>query len=304
MSVTAFAATYGVLIRDPIPDNRVHRVRTEDHPRKRNGAYRFDGVMGAVRNWATMAEWALYRPDKAASLPPPDAKRIAELRRKAEADEAKRHRRAAAAAADMLKRATIIKPRKATKWADGVYTHPYLERKGFGDAECLVLGQDVAVERDDKESMTFKAGCLLIPMRDCVTQQLVGMQAIDKDGTKLFIPGSRAKGAVFCIGRAPEIWLCEGVATAYSVLAGLRVLYREACVMACFSAGNVIEVASRFKEARVFVAADNDASGAGAKAAQATAKPWVMPDEVGTDFNDLMAARGVQAVRDVLRRIL
>jgi len=282
----AFASQYGLRIKHLIPDGRWKRVATEDHPRKKNGAYVLLGDRGAVRNWATMQDYALYRGDKT-DAPPVDREYVRKLMAKAIADERKRHQDAERAAADMLKRAKLIRPKPATKWVDGVYTHKYLEDKGFKDAECLVL--------DDK---------LLIPMRDCLTQKLVGMQTIAADGTKLFIPGTRAKGAVFRLGRASELWLCEGVATAYSVQAGLKALYREASVLVCFSAGNLVTVAGMLADQRVFVAADNDASLAGQNAAQATAKPWVMPDEVGTDFNDLHAAGGVKAVRDVLRRIV
>lgn len=312
MSFTAFAMQYGVLIRDPIPDNRVHRVKTEDHKSKRNGAYRWDGVMGAVRNWATMQDWALYRPDQSARLPVVDMQRVRRMQQEAHAAERKRHTQAERNAAMMVKNATLVKPRAATKWADGVYTHPYLDRKGFKDAHCLLLDRDYSIEREDKSPMVLKAGGLLIPMRDALTDRLLGVQTIYEDGTKLFLPGVRAKCAVFRLGRAEEIWLCEGVATAYSVEAALKAAYRLASVLVCFSASNIVAVAEALRErpGDRFVVADNDPPnpqnpvGAGRAAAEATGLPWVMPDEVGTDLNDLHLSSGLNAARDVLRRIL
>jgi putative DNA primase/helicase len=100
------------------------------------------------------------------------------------------------------------------------------------------------------------------------------VQRISADGTKLFLPGGKAKGSVFFIGPllAQERWLVEGYATGLSVRAALRELHREAQVVVCFSAGNLAHVGRLVKELRpkAFVFADNDKSGAGAKAA---AKP-------------------------------
>jgi len=307
---TSFAEQFGVLIRDPIPDDRVHRVKTTDHKTKRNGAYIFNGITGSVRNWATMQDWALFRPDKAQPLPRIDHARLRRLREQSEREEREAHAAAVKHASAMLAAAKMIRPRAATKWTDGVVSHPYLRRKGFESAECLVLESAYRIARPSRPDMVIEAGSMLVPMRDYGSDRLVGMQAIDAEGTKLFIPGSRAKGAVFKLGRAPELWLCEGLATAYSLQAALKILYREAEVLVCFSAGNVIEVARRIEGREAYVVADHDhpnpqaPQGAGRAAAEKTGLPWVQPDEEGTDVNDLHQAKGIKAVRDLLKRIL
>ena len=39
-------------------------VPTDDHPRKRNGRYRWLGDVGWVQNWATMQEPAMWRSEE------------------------------------------------------------------------------------------------------------------------------------------------------------------------------------------------------------------------------------------------
>jgi putative DNA primase/helicase len=88
------------------------------------------------------------------------------------------------------------------------------------------------------------------------------VQRISADGTKLFLPGGKAKGSVFFIGPlvAHERWLVEGYATGLSVRAALRELHRDAQVVVCFSAGNLAHVGRLVKELRpkAYVFADND----------------------------------------------
>jgi putative DNA primase/helicase len=52
------------------------------------------------------------------------------------------------------------------------------------------------------------------------------------------------------------------------------------------------------------VCADNDASGAGERAAKATGLPYTMPPDTGTDFNDMHQACGIYAVIAALRGAL
>jgi putative DNA primase/helicase len=96
-------------------------------------------------------------------------------------------------------------------------------------------------------------GELLIPMREFRHYaQINSVQRIAADGTKLFLPGGKAKGSVFFIGPllAQERWLVEGYATGLSVRAALRELHREAQVVVCFSAGNLAHVGRLVKELR------------------------------------------------------
>jgi putative DNA primase/helicase len=130
------------------------------------------------------------------------------------------------------------------------------------------------------------------------------VQRISADGTKLFLPGGKAKGSVFFIGPllANERWLVEGYATGLSVRAALRELHRDAQVVVCFSAGNLAHVGRLVKELRpkAYAFADNDASGAGAKAAAETGLSFVMTAELG-DANDYHQREGVRALAKLIR---
>ena len=275
MSFVAFARSYGLELDYAIPDGRWHRTPTADKRKsKKNGAYIFDGVRGVVKNFATMADYAAYR----------DGARIgtvnkAELRARrvmAEADKKARQSEARDIAADMLKRATLQE-------------HPYLIAKGFPEERGLVLD-----------------GELLIPMRAfSLYKQLNSLQRIAADGTKLFLPGGKAKGSVFIIGpfMTDERWLVEGYATGLSVMAGLRAMYRRAQTIVCFSSGNLAHVGRVVKALSVpaYVFADNDKSNAGREAAEETGLPWRMAPIEGYDANDYQREFGVHALAALLR---
>jgi putative DNA primase/helicase len=285
MSFVAHAQAHGLILHDVIADGRWHRVPTEDHPRKKNGAYLFDGRGGVVRNWATMENFATWRDDAVARV---GYAQWRSIRAQAHADEAERRARAQAKARDMVKSARLVVPQPSKRirggYSEGVAAHPYLIAKGLPEQSGLVVGD-----------------CLLIPMHDCVSGELLGAQTISANGTKLFLPGTRAKGAVHRLGRGSEVWLVEGYATGVSVQRALQRLYRPAEVVVCFSASNLTHVAGLLSGRR-FVVADNDASGTGQRAAEATGLPRCMPPQVG-DANDLHQAHGEDAVRDMLKGI-
>jgi putative DNA primase/helicase len=251
-----------------IADGRWHRVKTADKPRKKNGAYLFDGQRGVARNWATMTDYAVYKDETSSRISIADYR---EQIRRSNAERAMRHQAAAKLADRMLGNAVV-----------GL--HPYLDRKGFPKEVGFVLD-----------------GELLVPMRDIRNYRLLtGLQRIDADGRKMFLSGSRAQESIFKIGsgEARERWLCEGFATGLSLYAALRDLRRQAQVIVCFSAGNILAV-SKLVKRPAFVFADNDASGTGQKVAEDSGLPWVMPEEVG-DANDVHAAKGLRAVVQLL----
>ena len=263
---------YGLLIRELIADGRPHAVPTADHPRKKNGRYLLDSRSGWCQNWATMTEVAVWKPDGI-----PQLAKLRDYRPSGEAirEERARHAAAAAEALLLMERAEIG-------------PHPYLEAKGFPNEQGFVA--------DD---------LLVVPMRDFLTYKITSAQTIDPGGKKMFLAGGRAKGAVFRLGawkHATEIWFAEGLATAYSVRAALADLRRRSvCVVVCFSAGNLQHVASAI--GRGFVVADNDASGAGCKAAEATGLPWCMPPDVGLDLNYYHQKHGLRAAVKVLLEV-
>jgi putative DNA primase/helicase len=168
-------------------------------------------------------------------------------------------------------------------------THCYLERKGFPHRRELI---------DEKKN-------LVIPMRDAKDYaQILSAQLIAENGEKKFLPGGRAKGAVFRIGapHASRIVLCEGFATGLSIDAALKRLPGLHAVLVCFSAKNLELVAERFP--RAVVAADNDRSATGEEAAKTTGLKWTMPYEIGTDFNDLHRNMGLHVVVERMRELL
>jgi putative DNA primase/helicase len=269
MNFLDHAARYGLIIDRLISDGRWHRVPTEDKPRKRNGAYLFDGQRGVVKNWATMESFAKW-PEKGERAGTQTLAQRRILMEAAERREAQERAKAAQDAERMLSEATLQK-------------HSYLASKGFPEALGLV--------REDK---------LLIPMRDYKTRQVISLQMIGE--LKKFLPGGRAKGAVFVIGKGPVRWLVEGYATGLSVKAALEASWERAEVWVCFSASNLQYVAERIGgERRVF--ADNDAFQTGQRAAEATGLPWVMSPVEGEDANDLHQRAGIWEVVKVMRGI-
>jgi putative DNA primase/helicase len=114
------------------------------------------------------------------------------------------------------------------------------------------------------------------------------------------MPGMKAKGAVFRIGSGKEIVLCEGYATGLSIHAASKRMSMNIAVMCCFSASNITEVAKTHGK---YVLADNDQSQTGEKVAYATGLPWLMPEQVGMDWNDVHAKYGLMQVCKALMEV-
>lgn len=275
MSFESFARDHGLILDYAVADGRWHRCPTEDKPRKRNGAYLFEGERGVVKNFATMVDFAAYRDGNRPVFV--NKTQLRDQRRHSERELIARQSEAREKAKDMVKRAAFD-------------IHPYLATKGFPKERGLVL-----------------EGELLVPMREFSNYgQLNSLQRISADGTKMFLPGGKAKSSVLKIGPrfAVETWLSEGLATGLSVRLALRSLHRDAQVMCCFSAGNLAHVGrlARNWRSKVCVCADHDVSGAGQRAAEETGLPWIMPTEEG-DANDLMQSSGVWAVAKLIRTV-
>lgn len=276
MSFLRHAEAHGLLIRDLIADGRWHRVPTTDKPKKKNGAYLFDGQRGVVKNFATMLEYAAYKDGQ--NVGPIDKAALRMRIKLAEIDVRVRQEEARRSAEDMLKRAVVA-------------THPYLERKGFPQQTGFTLD-----------------GELLIPMRDFAFYKRVNsLQRIKSDGEKKFLPGGKAKGSVFFIGplTADERWLVEGYATGLSVHAATTYLHRRAQVIVCFSDSNLAHIGRLVQplRPRAYVFADNDESRAGERAAQASGLMWCMSPMVGEDANDYHQRAGLPALARLIREL-
>lgn len=165
--------------------------------------------------------------------------------------------------------------------------HWYLEKKGFPEHFGLI--------HEDN---------LLVPIRDVDDyKKIISVQLVLAGGEKRFLPGGRTRGGIHRLGspKAKRIALCEGYATGLSIEAALKRLTAAFAVIVCFSAKNLEYVAQRFPGA--FVCADNDESKTGEEAAKRTGLKWLMPPEVGSDFNDFHLRHGLHAVTEVLRSL-
>ena len=221
MTFEQFAMGHGLIIKSLIFDKWV-RVPTDDHPRKLNGAYIFDGQRGAIINFALHDKHIPYKSDEPYK-PDPNA---AAKRQQLERDRLKRQHQAKGKAAFILSNA-IQQP------------HPYLKRKGFDDNGWVWNG------------------LLVVPMR--VNSGLVGCQLIQEDGSKKFLAGQLTKGASLIIDNKGRDILCEGFATGLSVRRALKHLKVRYRIHICFSAGNMLEIAKTVTNPLVI--ADNDLMG-------------------------------------------
>lgn len=248
-----FARLHGLHIHSLVPGRWV-AVPTDDHPRKRNGRYKFLGNVGWVQNWATMPAPEMWRGESRVSME--------NIRRCVQHEDHEREAAAkrAASKAGWLMHQTVMAP------------HPYLARKGFPDEPGNVWND-----------------LLVIPMR--LGSALVGCQLIDHEGNKKFLYGQRTKGASFVMDARGTPIVCEGYATALSIRAAMKAMKVRYTVHVTFSAGN-LEGVARGIEGCVIVA-DNDPNGIGEKAARNAGKPYWISDTVGEDFNDYHQRNGL-----------
>lgn len=246
--------------------------------------------IGTLFHVAKQHGFTLPKPDQAA--PRPSAEALAQ--REQEAAQA-REREAQAKRA--RQEATALQARTEWEAAAQAGESDYLRRKGVG-----------------AHGVRFApGGAVLVPLRDA-KGLLWNLQRITPNGEKRFLPGGRKTGCFHMLGRVedapPVLLVAEGFATAASVF--------EACQLptACgLDAGNLLPTAralrQRYPDALIVVAGDDDATTAaktgrnpGREKAQAAAQevgglavfPTGLP-EGGTDYNDLHASQGLEAVR-------
>lgn len=230
----AFLDSLGIIPPRAIIPGKWVRAATVSHPAKRNASLRLEesGDYGFAMDWASMDRAEVWKRviDNA-----PDSKEREAVRRAASLEKMQKlHQQeiqgtmraiAAYAKAQPLMRAE----------------HPYLAKKRLGMEGARGL------KVDDE-------GWLVIPMwRD---GKIVSIQRVSPEGDKLFAAGAPTKGATFTIWRpnAPVTILCEGLATGLAIFAACTM----ASVEVCFSAANLVAVASRNQYGTVAVAGDND----------------------------------------------
>ena len=298
---------------DIIADGRLHRIKVNgdrnpntwyvlhpDHPAA--GAFG-DYKRDIKENWCAVGSESLTEEER--------AERDRKWKAQREARQALEAQHAAAA----VQRAQAILD-AAQPAAPAADDHPYLVNKGVRAHPGLKVGDW------PKGRRTFQ-NCLLIPLRR-FDGSLTTVEAIyaapdtetgrDKD---LLFQG-RKTGAAFVIGdlaTSPAILVAEGYATA----ATLHEATGYAAVMA-IDKGNLKPVmrvlAALYPNTPRLVCADNDRftdgnpglTAARAAARESRALPPAIPefsaDEEGSDFNDLMKLRGMDAVREVIEQAL
>jgi len=270
MEFIAFCRSHGVRIDRLPPVGRWVRYRTDDNPRKYNGAVKYLGDIGFCQNWACMEAPALWHAKSERGAAPID---FARVRREAEAarqNALDAQRRAAQRARAMLEQSKQD-------------YHPYLAKKGFAKACAAVL--------DDK---------LLVPM--FYAGSLCGLQVIDEDGSKRFLQGQRCAGAHMPLGTQGLTVLCEGYATGLSVAAVFAALKRPVRVVVGFSAGNLPKLAQNLPQGLLL--ADNDKSGTGQRIARQIGWPCWISDKEGEDFNDAHQRLGDFVLGMAVQRVL
>jgi len=268
MEFIKFCQALGIVIDYTPPIGLWKRYPTTDHPHKKNGAVKFMGDFGVAQNHATDAEVSVWRSD--APRQQNTVLRSINLARETMFDD---QRQAAAKAARILKDCSNAK-------------HPYLKAKGFDDEYGNVC------------SINDKL-FLCIPMR--IQGTLAGLQMIDEDGGKKFLKGQRTGDAAFTFDNKGPHFLCEGYATGLSIRAAMKALKRRYNLHICFSAGNMVKVASKLPGG--FVIADNDKNKIGELAAQKIGWPYWMSDVEGEDANDTHQRLGLFRFSQELARL-
>lgn len=191
--------------------------------------------------------------------------------------------------------------------------HPYLVRKGFPEELGLVhdapwrhFPHGLLGEALTRAMPQGDGPWLVVPGR--IGKRITTVQFISPDGVKKNILKGVMGGASHRIANGRETWVCEGIATALSLRAALRLLGRSATVLSAFSASNVAKVASAIPGA--IIAADHDrpldqlgGKGTGEFYAASSGCRWVMPPVQG-DFNDLHMADSLRGVAVHLREAM
>jgi len=290
----------GLQPRDMRDDGKWRRCPTDDHPKKKNGAYRLEpgGRRGFFRNWADGMGVQAWSDDTEYTPTPGDMKRQAEhrARERAEKIEAVRNARAL--------------------WSDGqsYRPHPYLTGKGLSAEGCHHLrtwNGSVWVDRGEQITDTW----LLVPLywRD----KLVNVQRISSAGVKRQIKAAPQKACSLILGRPS--WavtvICEGLATGLAIYQCMR----QARVVVAFFADNLVPVVGELRPTgSVVVVADNDWRTAQRRpdlgnpgilkatdAANLIGAGVVWPEGIeGSDIADMLREYGPTAAKRIERLIL
>jgi putative DNA primase/helicase len=281
------AIQFGLLVDYIEEDEQIHRVATLAKPKRKNGWYVSYGDLLVMGDWVTGITKVWKPQGQQRSFI--DAKRIKEA-----IDRSKQQKRE-------VQQKAAINARVQYQQAQQVAVHPYLSAKGLDTADGLKLA----------------GKWLLVPLYDVATNQLVNLQRIAPDGTKLFLKGGQITGTGCPIQLMDEpssrVFICEGYATAASIH---HVTSQP--VIAAMNAGNLMPVAKavkqRWPEAEIVIAGDDDwlteqetginpgtfkaLEAANAIGAKVSFPPFTLEDKKAglTDWNDYYLATSNKAV--------
>lgn len=287
----------GLQPRDIVPDGLWRRCPTDDHPRKRNGAYKLDldGRIGWWRNWATDSTVNRWTDEGAVRAKPLDPA-IRAARREQERRE--RHH-AIQYAAQLWQDAAPYRP------------HPYLIAKGLSPVGCQALRIWHGSVRVDDEKVLDE--WLLVPM--FLRGKLVNVQRISSKGLKRQIARAPQVAASLELSRpgAAVTIVAEGLATGLAVFQSIK----HARVLVVFYADNLVPALDLLRPTgSVVIAADNDwrtaAAGKGnpgidkaRNAADLIDCGVAYPEGIeGTDWCDALKEWGERAPGRIQREIL
>jgi len=195
--------------------------------------------------------------------------------------------------------------------------HPYLRRKGFPDEPALTLSAQMVRELATAEAgrkagdyLVTDEGQAAIVVPAWISAHISSVQLIWEDGTKKFLFGGNMGGAFHRLASGNDTWLCEGYATGLSLRAALRGINRQDTVLVCFSASNVAKVSAAIG-GRCYIAGDHDRPqpqfgdiGTSEFFARKAGRRYVLPPELGDDFNDMHMKDSIFAVQRLLADFL
>lgn len=210
---------------------------------------------------------------------------------------------------------------------------PYLQRKGVQGEACRYIARTVYLRRLDPNDRPIQLppGTLVLPMiryDKPRSEALRGLQLLKPDGFKCFTEGLAKSGCALRLGEVTAatriILVCEGYATGLSIRMGTD---RRWPVFVAWDAYNLMWVVEILRavhpKLHILICADDDWKSAdhdgpnpGRRKALMAARitpgceiVWPVFDpatrqEKDTDFNDLHAREGLEAVQRQLLRVL
>lgn len=210
---------------------------------------------------------------------------------------------------------------------------PYLERKGVQGESCRFIKRTVRMKRVDPRDppITLPPGTLVLPLiryDKPRAEALRGLQLLKPDGFKCYTEGLSKNGCALRLGEIDAstcvILVCEGYATGLSIRMGTGRRWPVFVAWDAYNLAWVVEILrSMYPQIHLLVCADDDwkstdheGPNPGRRKALLAARAtpdceiiWPVFDpslrqEKDTDFNDLHAREGIEAVsRQLLRQL-